>query len=158
MACLILFVANVGCKKMNVGGDRLCGCSPVRLPELNLVIKNSADADLLSDKVATAYTKDQIQLFRKDVEGKDVPVNFNIRAPFEYDNKQFKFHSLAASLHFLNGKDETFSLKLGTKLHELKINLNEGKYALAKLMIDGKEAPKDAELAKYVPIFYLIEH
>ena len=158
VACLILFVANVGCKKMNVGGERLCGCSPVTPPELNLVIKNSTDADLLSDKTAAAYTKDQIQFYRKDAEGKELPLNFNIRTPFQYDNKQFKFHSLVLSLHFLDGKNDTFYLKLGTKLYQLQIALTENKYDPDKLLIDGKEAPKDADLAKYTRIFYLTEN
>jgi hypothetical protein len=55
--------------------------------------------------------------------------------------------------------DNIIYLKLGEgKLYELNVQLNKGKYAIEKLLIDNKEAEKDkGNVAKYAAIFYLTE-
>jgi hypothetical protein len=161
IVCVILFIANVGCKKTNIDGGGLCACSPVTAPELNLVIKNTAGDDLLNDKTAGAYSKDKIELFRKDGNGNIVPLNFSIRPPFSYGNEKFNFNLLTVpSISYLQTSDNNIVyLKLGEgKLHELSLQLNQGKYDLEKLLIDNKAAAKDTgNVAKYASIFYLTE-
>jgi len=157
--CMILFIASVACKKEDVGGGGLCACSPMQVPSLNLVIKNSAGADLLSDKTTGYYDKNKIQLTRKDAAGKTIAIDFNIRPPFSYGNEKFNYNYLYIPVSFLQAADNLIYLKLGDgKTYELNIALNEGKYNLNTLMIDNKEAVKDnGNVAKYTTIFYLTE-
>jgi hypothetical protein len=158
---ILLFIINVGCKKENVGGGNLCACSPARGPELNLVIKNNAGGDLLNDKTTGAYIKDQIAVYRKDGNSKIIPMDFAIRPAFSYGDQKFGFNSLyLGNLNFLQKTPaEVVYLKLGEKeAQELHIQLNQGKYAVEKLLIDQKEAVKDSgAVAKYADIFYLTD-
>jgi hypothetical protein len=161
IVCIILFIAGVGCKKTNIDGGGLCACSPKVEPELSLVIKNNAGDDLLNDKTAGAYSKDKIELFRKDGDGKIIPINFSIRPPFSYGDEKFNFNLLYTSgiSYLQKPADNIIYLKLGEgKLYELNVQLNKGKYAIEKLLIDNKEAEKDkGNVAKYAAIFYLTE-
>ena len=155
IALTVLFIVNVGCKKENIGGGRLCGCSPVVGPELNLTIKTSAGADLLSSQTIGAYTKDKISLFRKDADGKEIVVGFDIRPPFDYGNNKFTFNSLHVYLSGITPADPLY-LKLGSKVYTL--NIQVATYMLDKLLIDSKEAEKDkTTLANYMTMFYLTE-
>jgi hypothetical protein len=161
IVCAILFIANVGCKKTNVDGGRLCACSPVRVPQLNLVIKNNAGDDLLNNKTSGAYSKDKIELFKKDANGNVIPIAFNIMPPFSFADEKFSFsflHSAAIS-YLQTANDNIIYLKLGEgKLHELNVQLNQGKYGVEKLLIDNKAAVKDtSNLTKYESVFYLTE-
>lgn len=158
--CAILFIANLGCKKNNIGGGGLCACSPITEPELKLVIKSSTGTDLLNDKIAGAYSKDEIKVFQKLADGTETPVNFSIRPPFSYGEEKFNFNSLFVGLNFLrNSKDTKILLKLGdSKPYELSFALNEGMYDINKLLIDDKEAESDnGTVSKYLRIFYLTE-
>lgn len=158
--CAILFIANLGCKKNNIGGGGLCACSPITEPELKLVIKSSTGTDLLNDKIAGAYSKDEIKVFQKLTDGTETPVNFSIRPPFSYGEEKFNFNSLFIGLNFLrNSKDTKILLKLGdSKPYELSFALNEGMYDINKLLIDDKEAESDnGTVSKYLRIFYLTE-
>jgi hypothetical protein len=158
-ALLVLFVINVGCKKENVGGGGLCGCSPMVQPPLNLVIKDSTGTDLLSDKTPGAYSKDQIKLFKKDASGNEVPVAFNIRPPFSYGDEKFNYNILssAAGEFLRQSAGNIVYLKLGGgKTYELSLQTNDGRYDLEKLLIDKKQAEKDTgKVASYASIFYL---
>jgi len=156
IALTVLFIVNVGCKKENIGGGGLCACSPVVGPELNLTIKTSAGADLLSSQTIGAYTKDKISMFRKDADGKEIVVGFDIRPPFDYGNSKFTFNSLHVYLYGTTTVDNTLYLKLGSKVYTL--NIQVATYKLDKLLIDSKEAEKDkTTLANYVTMFYLTE-
>lgn len=158
---IVLFIVSIGCKKDNVGGTGLCACSPVRGPELNLVIKNVAGDDLLNDKTAGAYTKESISLYRKDASDKIIPLDFTIRPGFSYGEQKFNFNLLnLGNLGFLQQRPaEIIYLKLGgQEAQELYLQLNQGKYAVDKLTIGNKEALKDSgDVAKYVDIFYMIQ-
>lgn len=158
--CAILFIANLGCKKNNIGGEGICACSPVSEPELRLVVKSSTGTDLLNEKITGAYSKDEIKVFQKSADGKETLVNFSIRPPFSYGEEKFNFNSLLVGLNFLkNTTNSKILLKLGdSKLYELSFALNEGKYDITKLMIDNKEAEKgEGTVNNYVRIFYLTE-
>jgi hypothetical protein len=159
LICMVLFVASVACKKENVGGGGLCACSPVQVPSINLVIKNSAGTDLLSDKTTGYYDRSKIEVSRKDAAGKVTAVDFAIRPPFAYGNEKFNYNQLYIPVTFLQVTENVLYLKLGNgKTYELKIVLNPEKYDLNKLLIDDKEAVKDnGNVAKYTTIFYLTE-
>jgi hypothetical protein len=158
---LLLFIFNVGCKKENVGGGGLCACSPVRGPELNLVIKNSEGDDLLSDKTVGSFTKDNIGVYRTDADNKVIPIDFAIRPAFSYGDEKFNFNSLhVGNLFFLQKTTAgIIYLQLGNKeIIELHLQLNEGKYTVEKLLIGHEEAVKDTgTVSKYADIFYLTE-
>ena len=159
IVCMILFTAGVGCKKMDYGGGDLCACSPIEAPGLNLVIKNSAGDDLLSEKTVGAYTKDNIQLFRKDVNGKVIPINFSIRPPSTFGEQKFNFNFLyAPELNSLQTQtDKTVYLKLGGgEPYELLLDLS--KPGEGSLFINKKAAEREkGAVSLYLPIFYLIE-
>jgi len=160
IAFLIVFVAHVGCKKMDVGGDTLCGCSPVSPPSLNLIIKNSAGQDLLDEKTANAFTKETIQVYRYDETGKVVQLPFLIRPPFKYGDQSFAnyllslpalfFESVSASpkTYLKLGNQEPYEVELLTENNNQKIS---GKVFINKQEIPGEKTTTNG----FVPIFYL---
>lgn len=160
LICAILFVVNVGCKKMNVGGEGLCACSPITGPELNLVVQNAAGLDLLASTNTGSYTKEKIELYRKDSEGKVVPLNFGIRSPFSYGDEKFSKNFLFSNdlrSTSTNGSSILF-LKLGDKVYELNLVFNKEKFDVDRLLIDNKEVEKDkGTVSNYLSIFYLTE-
>jgi len=157
--CLILFIAGIACKKEDIGGGGLCACSPITGPQLDLVIKNTAGDDLLDPKIAGAYSKDKIQLYRKYANGKVVPVDFTIRPTFLYNTEKFNYQTLHAEAYsaLQASADNIMYLNLGgDKIYELKLILTQQKYNLDRLLIDNQDAEKDkSNVAKYVTIFYL---
>jgi hypothetical protein len=161
LVCVILFIANVGCKKMNIDGGGACGCSPVQAGlQLNLVINNGAGDDLLNDKVAGAYTRDKIELYRKDSGGKAIPIIFAIRPPFSYGDEKYKFSQLSSfdSTYVPNSAGSVIYLKLGDKTYELTMQAKPNSYTIDRVLIDQKEAEKDnGTVAKYSTIFYLTQ-
>jgi hypothetical protein len=160
IVCIILFIAGVGCKKANIDGGGLCGCSFAVSPDFHLVIKNQAGEDLLSETKTGAYTKSNIELFRKDDEGRSIPVNFSIRPPFSYGNEKFKYYQLyAMTLTFLQKTGTgVLYLKLDKKIYELSLELNQGKYQVERMLIDKKAAEKElGTMANFASVFYLVE-
>ena len=158
LICFVIFVAGVGCKKTNIDGGGLCGCSPIQQPELVLVIKNASGTDLLSDKNMGAYAKNNIQLFKKDASGNAVQLNFYIRPPFSYGNENFNFNTLFISgISAIKQSGESIYLKLGNEpVYELKLQFNSTQPKIDKLFINNNEAEKDnGNVAKYADIFYL---
>jgi len=156
IVCVLLFIAGVGCKKLDIdGGGGLCACSPISGPAFHLVIKNTAGEDLLNENTTGAYSKGKIEFFRKDEAGKVIPLGFSIRPPFTYGEHKVDFNVFYASdLNFLQAvPSPALYLKLGEKLYELNLQLKIGE---EKLLIDKKEAEKDA-FPNYLPIFYLVE-
>lgn len=146
---VVIFIANLGCKKANVGGGGLCACSPITTQPLILIIKNSADVDLLSPKTTGYFDKNQIQLYSKDANNVIKQISFEIRQPFTYGNNQkidyYQFTS--GEIPYLSKSIEnTFYLKLGdNKLYELNLKVNNNR--IEKLLIDKAEAPKEIQPA-----------
>ena len=159
IVCAILFIAGVGCKKMDYDGSNPCGCSPIEPPGLNLVIKNTAGDDLLNEKTVGAYAKDNIQLFIKEVNGKETPINFNIRPSSAFGDEKFNFNLLSSwGFYFLPKQaNKTVYLKLGdSEPYELLLDLS--KPAEASLLINKKAAEREKSgVGRSLPIFYLIE-
>ena len=157
----LLFIVSVGCKKENVGGGGLCACSPVRGPEVNLVIKNTNGGDLLNDNTTGSYTKDRIAVYRKDGNGNVIPMDFAIRPGFSYGNEKFNFNTLfLGNLTFLQKSPaDVIYLKLGEKeAGELRLQLNQEKYEVEKVMIGNEEVVKDSgTVSRYAAVFYLIQ-
>jgi hypothetical protein len=148
LVCAILFIANVGCKKMNMDGGRLCGCSPapVEVPVLNLAIRNSEGTDLLSSNIPGAYKKDNIQLYRKDDAGKITPIPFSIRQPFTDGEEKFSYNHLntQALTYNTDTQSDRIFLKLGDEQpYELTLSFKTaGKIGVQKILINQKELEK----------------
>ncbi|QNR83436.1 hypothetical protein H9N25_15925 [Pedobacter riviphilus] len=141
---VLIFITNLGCKKITNGGG-LCACSPINYDtSLGLVIKNSTDADLLNPKTTGFLDKTQIQLYSKDANNVIKQINFDIRQPFTYTNNlKMDYYQLVSSEIGQQAKsiDNTFYLKLGDKLYELNLKVNN--QAVEKLLIDKNDAPKE---------------
>ncbi|KRT16374.1 hypothetical protein ASU31_09400 [Pedobacter ginsenosidimutans] len=141
---VLIFITNLGCKKITNGGG-LCACSPISYDtSLGLVIKNSADVDLLNPKTTGFLDKTQIQLYSKDASNVIKQINFDIRQPFTYTNNlKLDYYQLISYEIGLQAKsiDNAFYLKLGDKLYELNLKVNNR--AVEKLLIDKVDAPKE---------------
>ncbi|WP_316804086.1 hypothetical protein [Pedobacter nototheniae] len=139
----VLFIINLGCKKIEGGG--LCACSPAVGPSLSLTIKSSTEADLLNSTTAGFYGKDQIKLYSKDANNVVKQISFTINQPFTYTNDlkvtYYQLHSYEiASLS--KNIDNTFYLKLGDdKIYELNLKVTSS--LVEKLLINKTEAPKE---------------
>lgn len=141
---VLIFITNLGCKKVTNGGG-LCACSPITYEtSLGLVIKSSTNVDLLNPKTIGFLDKNQIQLYVKDANDVIKKINFYIRQPFTYTNDlKMDYYQLVSSEISREAKsiDHTFYLKLGDKLYELNLKVNNR--AVEKLLIDKKDAPKE---------------
>ncbi|RZJ80773.1 MAG: hypothetical protein EOO47_06470 [Flavobacterium sp.] len=158
---MLLFIANMGCKKMT-DTDRLCACSPISYPSLNLVVKSAAETDLLDSKNAGSFAKEQIQVYYKDANGNNKAIPFHIRPPFSFDKEEFKFNQLVVPEIFAISKNiDKFYLKLGDQTPlELKVQFSATTGKFEKLLIDGKEATfETGKVANYIHggIFYLVK-
>ncbi len=142
---MVIFIANLGCKKANIGGGGLCACSILSGPSLGLVIKNNNDIDLLNPKNTGYFDKNQIQLYSKDANNVIKQLNFDIRQPFTYTNSlKLDYYQLVSWEIPLLSKsiENTFYLKLGdSKLYELNLKVNSTN--VEKLLIDKTEATKE---------------
>ena len=149
---LIIFIANLGCKK--IGGGGLCACSPISGPAFALVIKGNSGVDLLNPATAGYLDKNQIQIYSKDANNAIKQISFNINSPFTFtaDSKVTYYQLTSWELPILSKTiDNTFYLKLGNdKLYEL--NLKIDKNSVEKLLIDKKEAPKEYPNSTTKPI------
>ncbi|MEH3111730.1 hypothetical protein [Pedobacter terrae] len=141
---VLIFITNLGCKKI-INGGGLCACSPITYDtSLGLVIKNNTDADLLDPKTAGFLNKTQIQLYSKDANDAIKKINFDIRQPFTYaDNLKMDYYQLVSVDISREAKsiDNTFYLKLGEKLYELNLKVNNR--TVEKLLINKTDAPKE---------------
>ncbi len=143
LVLLVIFIANLGCKKINEGGG-LCACSPISYnPTLGLVIKDAAGTDILNPTTSGYLDKTQIQLYSKDINNVIKQINFDIRQPFTYTNSlKLDYYQLVSYEIALLSKslDDVFYLKLGNKLYELSLKINNNQ--VEKLLIDKIEVPK----------------
>jgi hypothetical protein len=154
----VLFIANLGCKKMS-DTDTLCACSPVMKPFVSLVIKNSADLDLLNPSSNGGYKEKQIQLYLKDSNGNNKQVSFRINPSFTYGNEKFNYYQLTSIeiIDLAKSIDDTFYLKLGDN-QPIEINLQVKNQAkVEKLIVDKKEilAETGNEAKYFLSLFYL---
>lgn len=155
----ILFIVNMSCVKMDPDNGGLCACSPVTVPELYLVVKNSEGQDLLSNKTEGFYLKSEIELFAKDEKKKVIPIGFEVKSPFIYGeaNANFDFSQLSIPVTAFWEKEASriIYLKLGdSEPLELKVEFKKG-VGVDKMFVNNIEIEKDkGAVVKYMPIFY----
>lgn len=141
----VLFITGISCKKTLDPGGGICACSPVSYDiTLGLVIKDGAGVDLLNANTAGYFDKTKIQLYAKDANNVIKQLNFDIRQPLTYTNNlKLDYYQLISYEigHQAKSIDNTFYLKLGDKLYELNLKVNDR--AVEKLLIDKIDAPKE---------------
>eukprot|EP01012_Entosiphon_sulcatum_P011886 TRINITY_DN17386_c0_g1_i1.p1 TRINITY_DN17386_c0_g1~~TRINITY_DN17386_c0_g1_i1.p1 ORF type:complete len:169 (-),score=15.98 TRINITY_DN17386_c0_g1_i1:413-919(-) len=144
---MVIFIANLGCKKANIGGVDLCACTVAGGSVLGLVIKNSTDIDLLNPATTGYFAKNQIQFYSKDANNVIKQISFDIRPPFTYaNNLKLDYYQLISLEAFSLAKsiDNSFYLKLGDgKPYELNLKVNNN--LIEKLFIDKTEAPREIQ-------------
>lgn len=147
MVLLVLFIANVGCKKTGIDGGGLCACSPIEGTYLSLVIKNANGVDLLNPATAGYFDKAQIQLYTKDANNAIKQLNFQMRYPFPSTSKtSLNFYQVSSYeiIGLAKSIDNTFYLKLGNdKLYEINIKLTADNRFIEKLLINKAEATRE---------------
>lgn len=156
----IVFLANLGCKKLDVN-DGLCACSPVVEPTIVLVVKNAAGADMLNPATNGYFTNSNIQLYYQENGGSLKQVTFYVRPSFTYGSDKFNDYQLHTTeiLKHIAANNRSFYLKLGSnnplKL-DFELQTNE-KYKVVKLLVNDVEAQAETgAVATYVPnIFYV---
>ncbi len=157
----VLFILNLGCKKIEGGGDRLCACSPITSPYLSLVIKNLSGADLLNPATTGYFAKEQIQLYTIDANGSERQLNFGIRTPFSYGTQQYNYYQLFSVELAVLAKsiENVFYLKLENgKIFELNAQTKGAK--LEKLLINKEQAPFEQptmDTYSYVNSIFLLQ-
>lgn len=144
-ALLVLFIANVGCKKTGIDGGGLCACSPVTQPGMAFLIKDANGTDLLNPKTTGYFEKTKIQLYAKDANNTIKQVNFDIRQPFSYTNNlTVSYYQLSSSeiMSVAKSAGLKFYLKLGeAKLYEINLKVNN--YFVEKVTVDNVEISKE---------------
>lgn len=162
LAFLVVFVANLGCKKLDQG-DRLCGCSPAAEPPLILVIKNANGADLLNPATTGHFTADNIKVYH-EADGKEKQMTFRVGKPFTYGNAstdKFEYYQLQSSLVSLHATtaQPSFYVKLGngTPLLLKPTMDQDAKYKVVKLLVNDVEATPETGSAKNIlpNVFYI---
>lgn len=159
LAFLVVFVANLGCKKLDEG-DRLCGCSPVTEPPLTLVIKGANGVDILNPASANAFSSNDIKLYYLETNVQK-QLTFYIRPNFTVDNNKFDYYQLNSSdiVRLATSSTKDFYLKLGQR-EPLKINIEKIKdsFKFTKLTVDGVEKlPETGAVSKYLPNIYYLD-
>jgi len=152
-AFLLIFIVNLGCKKMDVGGGGLCACSILPQPILSLLIKNSANADLLNSATTGYFDKSKIQFYYKDANNVIKQLNFGISQPFTYANdlKVTDYQLVSYEIGTLAKSIDTFYLKLGDGIvYEVKLKVNNT--IIEKLMINNVELSKEFPAINTSPI------
>ncbi|RYG22168.1 MAG: hypothetical protein EOO07_00630 [Chitinophagaceae bacterium] len=162
LVLIALFTINLACKKENIGGGGLCACTQISYVGLNLVIKNTSNQDLLNPSTPNSFSVSHIQLFKKAANGDKIAVSFSIRKPFDYPNGKFEYFQIFSNEigRITNSIGDTYYLKLGEQEpHVLNLGLNNASKKTDRLLIDGKEAPKEATISSDYPfnIFYLVK-
>jgi len=161
IALTLIIVANLGCKKEEIGEKGPCACSPVMYPYLSIVVKGSTGEDLLNSKTTGSFSTGQIKLYTIESNGSTKNIDFGIRPPFSYGSNKFTYHQLYSQqiIALMASTSGTFYLKLGdTAPYKLSLKLNTTTAKIEKLMINDKEAAVETgTLQGYADgnIFYL---
>jgi hypothetical protein len=164
---VILFIANLSCKKDEDGGGDIpnCGCSSPQYPYLNLVIKSSSGDDLLNANNSGSFSNGQIQFYYKEANGSIRDIIYTIKSPFSYGNtgEKFIYYQLYSTdiVTIAKTSSAIFYLKLGNTTYELSLELDQQPVVtvVSKLLIDKKEATKETgSIKNYLAgnIFYLV--
>ena len=162
IALTLIIVANLGCKKEEIGETGPCACSPMSYPYLSLVVKNAVGEDLLNSKISGSFVTSQIKLYMVEANGATKSIDFVVRPPFSYGSNQFTFHQLhSQQIVSLTALATTgvFYLKLGDlPPYKLSLKIATTIPKVGKLLINDKEAAVETgSLQNYSDgnIFYL---
>ena len=162
IALTLIIVANLGCKKEEIGEKGPCACSPIMYPYLSLVVKSSTGEDLLNSKTTGSFSTGQIKLYTIESNGSTKNIDFGIRPPFSYGSNQFTFHQLYSQqivALMASAPTSVFYLKLGDLApHKLSLKISTTTPKVEKLLINDKEAAVETgTLQGYADgnIFYL---
>ncbi|MEE1944941.1 hypothetical protein VRU48_07480 [Pedobacter sp. KR3-3] len=158
IVCFLLFTVSVACKKENVGGERLCACSVMAAPTLQLAVKGVDEKDLLNTAVSGSYQEGQIQLYQKDNAGNMKQIQFRIREPFNAGSEKFGYYQIESAqiIALVNqNANQVFYLKLGNKAPlEISLSMLQDKRMIKKLLIDQKEVPVASDyIAKFANVY-----
>ncbi len=157
----MIIAANIGCKKIDIGGDGLCACSPISYPSLSLVIKNSIGADMLNGKTPGSFAVNQIQLYAMESNGTKKNINFSIRPPFSYGTDQYIFYQIYSEqiVALATSATSNFYLKLGdNREYKLNLQVNSASKRVEKVLIDDVQANIETGAVanySYSKIFFL---
>lgn len=162
LALFIVFVANLGCKKLDKGGMP-CACSPMAQPPLILVIKATNGDDLLNPATNGHFTADNIKVYH-EAGGKEMQMAFRLAKPFSYGNastEKFEYYQIQSALvsMYPETAQPSFYLKLGngTPLLLKPTMDKDTKYKVAKLLVNDVEATPETGAAKNIlpNVFYI---
>lgn len=162
ITCFLFIFIGLSCTKETA--PILCGCSPISVPALSLVIKSASGADLLDPAVTGAYQRNDIKLFYKVSDGTEKQVEFFIRPPFGYGNDGAKFNFHQIHLFDLISKNKSpdgiYFLRLSASAvpETLHIEMNSTTNQLDKVTINGVENPVETSLPQaYGTIYSLVK-
>jgi len=160
LAFLVVFAANLGCKKLD-DGDKPCACSPISEPTLVLVLKNASGADVLNPVTSGYFSNNNIKLYYLEG-GVQKQLNFFVRPSFSYGAEKFDYYQLHSSeiirQHVSGRKD--FYLKLRDN-EPKKINLEiatDKQFSIEKVLVDGMVAtPEKGAVSSYVQHMFYVQ-
>ena len=161
ITCFLFIFVGLSCTKETT--PTLCGCSPVQVPSLSLVVKSANGADLLDQAVTGTFPRDGIKLFYKEADGTEKKVDFFIRPPFGYgnDGAKFNFHQIRFDLIGKNQSlDGLYLLRLSASAEPevIQIEMNRTTMQAAKVTINDVENPVETSLPEaYGTIYSLIK-
>jgi len=161
ITCFLFIFIGLSCTKETA--PILCGCSPIEVPSLSLVIKSANDADLLDPAVKGAYLRDGIKLFYKEGDGTEKQVEFFIRPPFGYgnDGAKFNFHQIRFNLISKSQSPDGIyfpRLSAAAEPETLQIEMNNTTKQLDKVTINGVDNPVETSLPQaYGTIYSLVK-
>lgn len=137
LAFLVVFVANLGCKKLD-DGDKPCACSPVSEPPLTLIIKGTNGIDMLNPTTTGYFTAANIKLYYQNA-GAEKQIIFRVGQPFIYGNgaaEKFEFYQLQSS--------ELLRLAASANIPEFYLKLGNGTPLLLKVTVQAGTAKVSA--------------
>lgn len=161
IALTLIILANLGCKKEEIGETGPCACSPISYPYLSLVIKNAVGEDLLNSKTIGSFSTSEIKLYTVEANGTIKNIDFGVRPPFSYGSNQFTFYQLYSQqiVALMASTTGVFYLKLADlPPYKLSLKVSSTIPKVEKLLINDKEATVETgPLQGYADgnIFYL---
>lgn len=83
---------------LNLSCEPKCGCAPPppAIP-LRLVVKSVSGEDLLNPNTAGSFSLNEIQLYKKSADGKNVPIKFDIGRPVPAGADKIDFYQIVSS-------------------------------------------------------------
>ncbi len=153
----IIVSLNLSCE------TRMCGCFNPPPLTFNLVVKSTNGEDLLNPSIVGNFAKEQIKLYKKEVDGSHSPLKFELNKPipagntkisyyqlvspelvmFDRSNPNVGFYTKVAYLQFGNETPYKIDLSYEQRTHKLDLSL------------DGIDVSKDEKMLPFLnTLFY----